>query len=119
MPERIRLKEAVEDLLKEQGIVLRDVLDMMDEGRDSTMESLSRISGLSEEQLSFVTERLSYRQINLLIFALYALYLNNLSGLYKGMVLVPNREEVMIGQRVTFNGLNMVASALGMGIEGS
>ena len=99
--------------------MLKDVLDMMDEGRDSTMESLSRISGLKEEQLSFIAERLSYRQINLLTFALYALYLNNVSGLYKGMVLVPNREEVVIGQRVTFNGLNMVARALGMGIEGS
>jgi len=119
MPERIHLKEAVEDLLKEQGIVLKNVLDMMDEGSDSTMESLSRISGLSEEQLSSIVEMLSYRQINMLTFAVYALYLNNMSGLYKGMILVPNREEVMIGQRVTFNGLSMVARALGMNIEGS
>ena len=119
MPERIRLKEAVEDLLKEQGIVLKGVLDMMDEGRGSAMESLSRISGLDEERLSSIAERLSHRQINLLTFALYALYLNNVSGLYKGMILVPNREEVMIGQRVTFNGPNVVAWALGMDIEGS
>ena len=119
MPEQIHLKEVIEDLLKEQGIVLKDVLDIMGEGRDSAMESLSRTSGLKEEQLSFILERLSYRQINLLIFALYALYLNNMPGLYKGMVLVPTREEVMIGQRVTFNGLNLVARALGMGIEGS
>jgi len=35
------------------------------------------------------------------------------------MILVPNREEVMIGQRVTFNGPSVVARALGMDIEGS
>ncbi|HYA21930.1 MAG TPA: hypothetical protein VEG31_01985 [Thermoproteota archaeon] len=116
MPDQIYLKEAIGDLLKEQGILLKDILDMMDEGRDSTMESLSRVSGLSEEQLSSVSEKLSHRQVNLLTFALYALYLNNMSGLYKGLVLVPNRDEVMIGQRVTLDGLVLVAQALGMDI---
>jgi len=119
MPEQVGLKEAIEDLLKEQGLLLKDVLDMMDEGRDSTMEFLSRISGLSEEQLYSVSEKLSYRQINLLTFALYAMYLNNMPGLYEGFVLMPSRDEVMIGQRVTLDGLGLVARALGINVEES
>lgn len=117
MPEQIHLKEAVEDLLKEQGILLKDLLDMMDEENGSVTRSISRISDLHGEQLSAVERRLSFRQINLLTFVVCALYLNNMSGLYKGMLLIPRRQEVMAGQRVTFDGLKAVARALGMSLE--
>jgi len=117
MSDEIGLREAMEDLLREQGINLKDVLDMMDEERTSALQSISKISDLTEEQLSAVEKSLSYRQINLLAFAIYALYLSNIPGLYKGMRLVPSREEVIAGQRVTFRGLSAVAGALGMSIR--
>ena len=52
MRDEIGLKEAMEDLLREQGINLKDVLDMMDEEPTSALQSISRISDLTEEQLS-------------------------------------------------------------------
>jgi len=119
MGDEIGLREAMDDLLKEQGISLKDVLDMMDEEPTSALQSISRISDLTEEQLSTLEKGLSYRQINLLAFATYALYLSNVPGLYKGMRLVPSREEVITGQRVTFHGLSAVAGALGMSLVAS
>jgi DNA-binding transcriptional MerR regulator len=119
MRNEIELRAALEDLLKEQGISLKDVLDMMDEEHTSGLQSLSRVSDLTEGQLSTIERKLSYRQINLLTFAIYALYLSNVPGLYKGLRLVPSREDVVVGQRVTFEGLNAVAEALGMSLEDS
>jgi len=114
----VGLRQALEDLVREQGINLRDVLDMMDEQRDSVVSSLSKISTLDDEQLSAIEAALSHRQINLVVFAVYAFYLGNLSGLYKGMAVVPRREDVMSGQRVTLDGLRQMAKALGIGVEG-
>lgn len=119
MRNEIDLKDAMEDLLREQGINLKDVLDMMNEEPTSALQSISKISDLTEGQLSMLEKSLSYRQINLLAFALHALYLTNIPGLYKGMRLRPSREEVVVGQRVTFLGLSAVAEALGMELEES
>jgi len=114
MRDQIDLRDAVEDLLREQGITLKDVLDLMDEGRDSVMRSLSKTSDLDDDQLSEIESKLSYRQINMLVFVLHALYVNNPSGLYRGMTLTPRREDVMVGQRITFEDIRAVAGALGM-----
>jgi hypothetical protein len=113
----ISVKKALENLLKEYDITINDVLDAMDEDRISVEASLRKICTLSDEELEEIENRLSSKEINLLIFLIHAFYIADLSGLYKDNLIAPSREEIMVGGKVTFEGLKKLARALGFTID--
>lgn len=113
----IPLKKALKDYLKEQGITLNDLLSVMDEDKEGIMESLSKRVYLTRVQRKALEKGLSSRDLNLLLFVIQAFYILNPSGLYKGLIIEPLREEVMAGDKVTFEGCKMILKSLGISIN--
>jgi len=114
----IPLKKVLKDYLREHGITLRDLLSAMDEDKEGIMEALSRRVHLTREQRRALELGLSSRDLNLLLFVIQAFYIINPSGLYKGFIIEPVREDVMFGDRVTFEGCKMILKALGISTKG-
>ena len=110
----ITLKKVLKDYLREHGITLRDLLSAMDEDKEGIMEALSRRVHLTREQRRALERGLSSRDLNLLLFVIQAFYIINPSGLYKGFIIEPVREDVMFGDKVTFEGCKMILKALGI-----
>ena len=111
----ITLREALEDLLREEGITLDDLLDAMDEDPRGIAESLMARVELSEEDVRRLEEAYSPRELNLIVFVLQAFYLSVPSGIYKGMLVYPTREEVVgPSGKVTRRGLALVIRSLGL-----
>jgi len=112
--EYVHLKKALSDLLKEYGVTVYDILDAMDEEPTGIKESFMRRVRISEDEYEELARNLSTRQLNLLLFALQVFYIGNVSGLYKGYIIVPTRDEVVKGATtITFEGVRKVAKALG------
>jgi len=114
----ITLKKVLKDYLREHGITLRDLLSAMDEDKEGIMEALSRRVHLTREQRRALELGLSSRDLNLLLFVIQAFYIINPSGLYKGFIIEPVREDVMFGDKVTFEGCKMILKALGISTKG-
>ena len=114
----IPLKKVLKDYLREHGITLRDLLSAMDEDKEGIMEALSRRVHLTREQRRALERGLSSRDLNLLLFVIQAFYIINPSGLYKGFIIEPVREDVMFGDKVTFEGCKMILKALGISTKG-
>lgn len=115
--ERVHLRRAVEDLLSEYGISLKDLLSAMDEERESVRGSLQRIASLSEEQLILIESKLRTTEINYLVFVIQAFYIINQTGLYKNLVVIPEKDYVMEGRKASFDGIVAVSKALGLNME--
>jgi len=114
----IPLKRVLKDYLREHGITLGDLLSAMDEDKEGIMEALSRRVHLTREQRRALELGLSSRDLNLLLFVIQAFYVINPSGLYKGFIIEPVREDVMFGDKVTFEGCKMILKALGISTKG-
>ena len=114
----IPLKKVLKDYLREHGITLGDLLSAMDEDKEGIMEALSRRVHLTREQRRALELGLSSRDLNLLLFVIQAFYIINPSGLYKGFIIEPVREDVMFGDKVTFEGCKMILKALGISTKG-
>jgi DNA-binding transcriptional MerR regulator len=110
----IPLRKALKDYLKEQGITLNDLLSVMDEDKEGIMEALSKRVYLTRKQREALEKWLSSKDLNLLLFVIQAFYILNPSGLYKGLIIEPVREDVMIGDKVTFEGCKMILKSLGI-----
>jgi len=110
----ISVKDALKNLLEEYEITLKDLLDAMDEDKDSVEKSLRKVCSITQEQLEELEEELSNREINLLIFVIQAFYVANVGGIYKDILVVPLREEIMEGNKVTYQGLIKLARVLGL-----
>ncbi|MBS7648506.1 MAG: hypothetical protein QXK89_05350 [Candidatus Bathyarchaeia archaeon] len=113
----ISLRKVLKDYLKDNGITLNDLLSVMDEDKEGIMEALSKRVYLTEAQRIALERSLSSRDLNLLLFVIQAFYILNPSGLYKGLIIEPVREDVMIDNRVTFRGCKMILKALGISTE--
>ncbi len=109
----IPLKKAVDDYLKEQGLTLSDVVAVMDEDKESIAESLRKRCLISLKTERLLLERLTSRQLNMLIFVIQVFYIINIGGIYKGLIIYPERSSVVSGQKVTEEGLRLVLKALG------
>lgn len=109
----IPLKKAVDDYLKEQGLTLSDMVAVMDEDRESIAESLRKRCSISLKTERLLLERLTSRQLNMLIFVIQVFYIINMGGIYKGLIIYPERSSVVSGQKVTEEGLRLVLKALG------
>ena len=114
----IPLKKVLKDYLREHGITLKDLRSAMDEDKEGIMEALSRRVHLTREQRRALELGLSSRDLNLLLFVIQAFYIINPSGLYKGFIIEPVREDVMFGDKVTFEGCKMILKALGISTKG-
>lgn len=113
----ISLRKVLKDYLKDNGITLNDLLSVMDEDKEGIMEALSKRVYLTEAQRMALERGLSSRDLNLLLFVIQAFYILNPSGLYKGLIIEPVREDVMVDNRVTFKGCKMILKALGISTE--
>lgn len=116
--EYIDLRTALKNYLKEQGVTLSDLLSLMDEQKEGIMESLRKRVHLTDAQSRALEENLTSKQLNLLLFVIQAFYLLNPSGTYKNFILEPTREDVMHGDKVTFEGCKMILKALRISTEG-
>jgi len=110
----IPLRKVMKDYLKDQGITLNDLLSVMDEDKEGIMEALSKRVYLTRAQRKALERGLSSKDLNLLLFVIQAFYILNPSGLYKGLIIEPVREDVMIGDKVTFEGCKIILKSLGI-----
>jgi len=108
----IDLRRALKDYLKEQKISLSDLLSVMDEDKEGIMEALKKRVHLTEAQSKALERNLLSRDLNLLLFVIQTFYILNLSGMYKGFIIEPTREEIVLGDKVTFEGCIMILKAL-------
>ncbi|MEM1530823.1 MAG: hypothetical protein QXL20_03730 [Candidatus Bathyarchaeia archaeon] len=113
----ISLKRVLKDYLREHGITLSDLLSVMDDDKEGIMEALSKRVYLTRAQRRALERGLSSRDLNLLLFVIQAFYVLNPSGLYKGLMIEPTREDVMVGDKVTFEGCKMILRALGISTD--
>jgi len=114
----IDLRTALKNYLKEQGITLSDLLSMMDEDKEGIMDALKKRVRLNERQSRMLEENLTSKQLNLLLFVIQAFYILNPSGLYKDLIIEPTREDVLCGDKVTFEGCKMILEALRISTKG-
>ncbi len=108
----IPLKKAVYDFLKEEDLTVADVVAVMDEDKDSIVESLRKRCTISLRTERLLLEKLTSKQLNFLIFVIQAFYIVNMGGMYKGFLIQPEREDIVIGEKVTEEGLRKILKAL-------
>ncbi|MEM2940808.1 MAG: hypothetical protein QW304_04570 [Thermoproteota archaeon] len=108
----IPLKKAVDDYLKEQGLTVADIVRVMDEDKEGIAESLRKRCAISFTTERRLLEKLTSRQLNFLIFVVQAFYIVNIPGMYKGLIIYPERELVVTGEKVTEEGLKRILKAL-------
>ncbi|MEM1602385.1 MAG: hypothetical protein QXF59_03360 [Candidatus Bathyarchaeia archaeon] len=113
----IPLRRALKDYLKEHKITLDDLLSVMDEDKEGIMENLRKRVHLTKAQYKALERYLSSKDLNLLLFVIQAFYMLNPSGLYKGLIIEPARDDVMADGKVTFKGCKMILKALGISTE--
>jgi DNA-binding transcriptional MerR regulator len=116
--EYIHLRKALKDYLKEQGVTLSDLLDVMDEERQGIMEALQKRVHLSEAQSRALQHNVRNRDLNLLLYVVQAFYLLNPSGMYKGFTIEPLRDDVVGREKATFEGCKRILKALRISTQG-
>ena len=114
----IDLRMALKNYLKDQGVTLQDLLSSMDENKEGIMDALKKKVYLTEDQSRILEEKLASKELNLLLFVIQAFYILNPSGMYKGFIIEPTREDVMYNNKVTFEGCKLILKALRISTEG-
>lgn len=110
----VKLREVIKNFLKENELELEDIIDAMDESREGVRESLKKRTWLTDRQLDFLIQAFPVRELNYLIFVLQTFYLINPSGLYKGAIIIPRREEIIKNGKATPNGLRLLIRELNL-----
>jgi len=87
----IDLRVALKNYLKEQGITLQDLLSSMDEDKEGIMDALRKRVYLTESQSRILEEKLTSKELNLLLFVIQAFYILNPSGMYRDFIIEPTR----------------------------
>ena len=114
-PKTITLREALKDFLREEGLSLRDILEVMDEDPRGLIESLLKRVDIDIDQAVELERNFTSRQLNLIILALHIFYIANISGYYKGYLIVPLREEIVNKEgKITKEGLKKIIKSLGL-----
>ncbi|MCW4020034.1 MAG: hypothetical protein NWF14_02225 [Candidatus Bathyarchaeota archaeon] len=108
----IHVRRVLKDFLKEQRTALSDLRGVMDEGKEGIMEALRGIVNLTDAQVGALERGLRSKELNLLLFVVQAFYLLNPSGMYKGFIIEPVRDNVVWGEKATFEGCKAILKAL-------
>ena len=111
----ITLRNVLRDYLREQGLTLDNILDVMDEDPKGIIESLLRRINISEEEVYKLERNYTTRELNLLIFVIQVFYIANVSGYYKGYLIYPFRDKIIDEEgKITKDGLIEVIKSLGL-----
>lgn len=110
----VRLKDAIKNFLKENGLEIEDIIAAMDEDREGIKESLKKRTWLTDRQLNFLIQAFPARELNYLTFVIQTFYIINPSGLYKGAIIIPRREDIIRNGKVTSNGIKLLISELNL-----
>lgn len=116
--EYIELRQAVKNYLREAGVTLQDLIGLMDEEKGGILEALGKRVHLTEAEGRALESRLTGRELNYLLFVVQAFYILNPSGTYKGRLILPARSDIMVGDRVTYQGCEVILRALGIRAHG-
>ncbi len=108
----VRLRDAIKDFLRDNQIEIQDILDAMDESKENAEKALLRRTNLSKKEVRALVNSISSKKINLLLFALQTFYISNPSGMYKGRILIPLRNEVIIHGKASKRGLRLLMHEL-------
>ena len=98
--------------MKEFGVTPADVVAAMDEDPEGLLESLLKTVHVDRRTAERIISRMPAKHLNFAIFVAHALYLRNPSGLYKGKLIVPERDEVVRGEKLTLEGFREMLKAL-------
>lgn len=111
----VPLRKALEDFLKQFDLTVGDILDAMDESKEGAIESLKMRANLTEKDIKFIEQNFTSRDINLLVFAIQVFYSPTSPGLYRNLLVIPTRDEVVGPDgKVTREGLVKIMRALGL-----
>jgi len=111
----VPLRKALEDFLKQFDLTVEDILDAMDESKEGAIESLKMRANLTEKDVKFIEQNFTSRDINLLVFVIQVFYSPTSPGLYRNLLVIPTRDEVVGSDgRVTREGLVKIMRALGL-----
>jgi len=111
----VPLKKALEDFLKQFDLTVEDILDAMDESKEGAIESLKMRANLTEKDIKFIEQNFTSRDINLLVFVIQVFYSPVSPGLYRSLLVIPARDEVVGPDgKVTRDGLVKIMRALGL-----
>jgi len=111
----VPLRKALEDFLKQFDLTVEDILDAMDESKEGAIESLKMRANLTEKDIKFIEQNFTSRDINLLVFAIQVFYSPTSPGLYRNLLVIPTRDEVVGPDgKVTREGLVKIMRALGL-----
>ena len=108
----VKLRDAIKDFLKESNLKLQDILDAMDESKEGAEQALLRRTNLSIKEVRALVNAISSKELNLLLFALQTFYISNPSGMYKGRIIIPSRDEVLTKGKASKNGLRLLMREL-------
>ena len=109
----ITLRQALYDLLKDEGVSIDDLLTVMDDNPQGIIESLMKRVNITLDEAISLEKKLSSKQLNILLFAIHVFYIVNTSGYYKDFLIYPPRD-LVIGPdgKVTKEGLNLIIRSL-------
>ncbi|MCD6096291.1 MAG: hypothetical protein J7J99_07010 [Thermoprotei archaeon] len=111
----VPLRKALEDFLKQFDLTVEDILDAMDESKEGAIESLKMRANLTEKDIKFIEQNFTSRDINLLVLAIQVFYSPTSPGLYRNLLVIPTRDEVVGPDgKVTREGLVKIMRALGL-----
>ena len=111
----VPLRKALEDFLKQFDLTVEDILDAMDESKEGAIESLKMRANLTEKDVKFIEQNFTSRDINLLVFVIQVFYSPTSPGLYRNLLVIPTRDEVVGSDgKVTREGLVKIMRALGL-----
>jgi len=114
----IDLRRVLKDYLQEEDVTLQDLLSVMDEDKKSIIQALRERIHLTKDQCEILERKLTSKELNLLLFVIQAFYLLNPSGVYKGRIIQPAREDVVWGEKATFEGCIQILAALRISTQG-
>ena len=108
----IPIEQALNDLLREYGITINDLFEaMLVEDIDVYEELLKRLETKSKDIVASIYS-MPWKLVALTLFTIQAFYIVNPSGMYKGRLLDPPRESMIVGNKVKYSGLLLLINRL-------
>jgi hypothetical protein len=104
----ISLRDALKDFLKEHNLTINDILEVMDEDPEGIIKALQKRTGISRSDLEELISKYGGKRVNVAIIALQVFYLNNPSGMYKGKLIIPERDEIIRDGKVSVDGIRRI-----------